>query len=684
MFGKKDKTEKDNKQQCTPEESKLLYLVTTNQQTAESARGTSYTDYDSLESAGVETIWEDEYKMLIGDQWSTSFAYRTRASRKTRPNSVDNFIFPAIMNAKDNICVSTPEVVIEPTEDGDEELAEKLTYLSQYNDGIHRNNFKSTWKKMVQQFIAYGPIIGAVLWDNDWMGGRGPNRWIGDVRILHIDRRDIFFDPAIIDLEDRMQECSFVNRRFRKKLSYIMDKWENGKYVSEENNENDLQDEGGDPKQAYLIEGWHRGLPAFVPPEKKKKFLEKAQEYLPPSANPDPYKAQDYKDMAEGKLKGIHCAYVANNVFLDYEPYVYDDGLYPFVYKTCYYDENSPYGFGEIRNIKIPQVMHNKADEIEIEAMSRQGLGGQYYTKGSVTPKQKVEILKNNGKGGEWLEVDNIHGLKEREGVETPESLIIYKNKKQEIIETVSSNTPIQQGLSPGANVPYSTIQELGARTDVRTKAKVEILEDFLIDINKLRINRFAQFYTEDRYYRLKGQDGNAISGTFSNSEMFKPWDREKTETETKVENFVPEFDINVKIMDEKPTDRNYYVNTALTMFKGKGMTLADLWYTIEEGKFPNKDDILEHVENQDEAVMLTEALNKMQPEQKQQIIQMIQQAVQQQSQNDVDAFLDSLPDEQLAQLQQLPAEQRDAAIKQMMGGAQNAQGNGTQTQSGG
>ena len=605
----------------TPEEEKMVHRITTDQENAESLRTGGY---DS-----IDQTWEDEYKIFIGGgkQWETSFAYRSSRAKKIRPNSEDNFAFLAITNQHANITTNIPEVVVEGTGNDDEEVAKKLTHLSQFND--KRNNFRSIWKKMVLQFLNYGPIIGGVLWDSSWVGGTGPDRWVGDVRIIGIDRREIFFDPAIINLEERLQECSFITRRPRKKLDWIKEMWpEKGKYVSSENNEECLQDEGMDPQQAYVIEYWHRGKPWIMPEEAKKKLLERAD--IAEVMEQDFYKAQDLRDMAKGEFKGIHAAYVSNGIFLEYKPYVYDDGLYPFVYKTLYFDENSPFGFGEIRNIKIPQVMHNKADEIEIEAYSRQGLGGGYYEEGGISPKQIEEIKKTSGKGGVWNRVNSIHKMKDREGVKVPPSLTAYKEHKQRMVETVSANTPIQQGLSPGANISYSTVAELGARTDIRTKQKVEVLEDFLVELNKLRINRFKQFYTEDRYYRLKGKFGKTYEGTFNSSEMYQTWEREGEGGETRFEKYVPEFDLSVKIMDEKPNDREYYTKTAFEMFKSQGMTISDLWTTIDEGEFPPKDQILDNLKAQDQALALMDTMKQIPPEKQQQFMQVVQGIAQQ------------------------------------------------------
>ena len=693
----------------TAEEKALLKIINDNQSNAETARGATYNDTDNLLTrSGIELIWDDEYKMFKGLQWDTSFAKRPANIRKIRPNSVDNFILPAIMNQRANICASTPEVSIEPVEldetdgDDDESVSDKLTYASRFNDS--RNNFRSTWKKMVQQFLSYGPVIGGVVWDPEWIGGTGPDRWIGDVRIFNINRKEIYFDPAIIDLEERMQECGYINRKIRKKLAYFKDMWpDKGGKVLNENNEDKEQYEGSDPQQAYLIESWHRGRPQYIPPERKAELLERAEQA---EEDGDPYRAQDLRDMAEGNIDGIHRSYSTKDVFFEYMPYVYDHGLYPFAYKVCYYDENSPHGFGEIRNVMIPQIMHNKADEIEIEAMSREGLGGKLYNRGAISSKQKDDILRNYGKGGMWFEVDNVHGIEDREGVKTPASLVGYKEHKQRMVETITQNTPIQQGMSPGANMPFRAIAELGARSDVKTNDKAEILEDFLVELNRLRIALFAQFYTEERYYRIKGPDNKTYSGRFSNKDMMKQWtredagtDEEGNPTEPKQETFIPEFDVTVRIMDEKPTDRNYYTSTAADLFKAQAMDMESLWYTLEEGKFPQAKEVIERLSATNEAVGMVKALEGVPPEAKAQFMQAQQELLQQflgslqggqmaqpgmqpgmeqpqqgqqmPSQQDMNAFLESLPPEIFKMIEQLlgqlPPEKQDSIIAEIM-----------------
>ena len=63
-----------------------------------------------------------------------------------------------------------------------------------------------------------------------------------------------------------------------------------------------------------------------------------------------------------------------------------------------------------------------------------------------------------------------------------------------------------------------------------------------------------------------------------------------------KMEEFIPEFDIKVKIAEDKPTDRNYYVTLA-TELLGTALGIKAFWKTIDEGRFPPIEEILEELD---------------------------------------------------------------------------------------
>jgi hypothetical protein len=97
-----------------------------------------------------------------------------------------------------------------------------------------------------------------------------------------------------------------------------------------------------------------------------------------------------------------------------------------------------------------------------------------------------------------------------------------------------------------------------------------------------------------------------------------------------KKERYVPEFDIDVKIMDEKPTDRNYYTSTAFQLHAIQGMTIEDVWYTLEEGKFPPMETALANLKQQNMAMQLADLMAQIPPESQQMLMNTLMQMAQQ------------------------------------------------------
>ncbi len=237
--------------------------------------------------------------------------------------------------------------------------------------------------------------------------------------------------------------------------------------------------------------------------------------------------------------------------------------------------------------------------------------------------------------------------MKPRPTVQVPASITNYKNGKKGVIDTVSRNTAILQGETPGANTPLGVVRELGARADAGTVYKAKVLQRFMVPFTKLIVSRIVQFYTEDRKYRILGDQKASIekkiaeevkkianmpqgtppeqqmqamiqllmfakeqsqntsrerTATFNRRMLVRDWERdvevsvdETTGVETRKpmkEEFIPEFDIAVNIVKEQPTDRNYYINYTVNLL-GKAMGPKAFWTTMETGKFPSTDEIL-------------------------------------------------------------------------------------------
>lgn len=202
-------------------EQEMAMRIESNIYTAEAAKNSTVDDL----GFSLEDTWKDEEKIYKGGglQWCTEFAYRSKRMRKIRPNSEDNFVFNAIQIQMANVTSDIPEVKVTGTKNEHEVQAKKVQNISRYND--EKNNFDVLWRRTVLDFLKYGPAIMKVCWNSEIFGGRGPDRWVGDVELQQVRKEDFFPDPAILDLELDIDSCSYVIQRYRKKLSYIRDRW---------------------------------------------------------------------------------------------------------------------------------------------------------------------------------------------------------------------------------------------------------------------------------------------------------------------------------------------------------------------------------------------------------------------------------------------------------------------------
>ena len=648
-FRKKiEESDVDVHQLNTDAEERLLHQIQVDVLSAETQKE------DTLDETGQSTIdrWEDEYKMLRGGglQWTTRMAYRSERKRKIRPNSENNFIHSAIENLTANLTAHKPEISIRARAE-QKEQAQALTHMSNYND--YRNDFQSMWREAVRNFVSYGPICLKVYWDPEWIGGAGPDRFVGDVKITEVTKEEFLIDPAILHMERDLQRARFCGTKTRQFVDYVQKRWP--KYAKKISADDDMdlnENEGTEYESVNLYEIYYRGFPEMVSPARKKELRERA---IRAEEEGDFYKAQDLYDMADGTLEGVHLAYYCNDVLLEYVPYIYDHGRFPFAFKVRYKDPKNPWGYGEIMNTKIPQILHNKADEIEIEAMVKEGLGGGYYDEDAIDDKQLDNIVENGGRSGMWFAVKNILGIKERTGVKVPQSILSYKEHKQRMVETISANTPVAQGMSPGANVAFKTVAELGARTDIRTQQAADILKDLLIDVNQIRIQLFAQFYTEERYFRYTDTNKVLHEGTFKSADIIDEWVRDTDVAETgeavqRVEKFLPDFDIEIHVMSKKPDDRNYHTNLAFALFERQLMAGKDLLYTLDEGFLPDTEEILRNKAEENQVMELLQKVQSLPEQIRPELFQAMEGAID----NTVDRAI-----QQMQQQAQMPMQQQ-------------------------
>ena len=541
---------------------------------------------------------EEMWKLYKGDHWdligADGNALRTDTQKKSRPNSVENVTFSLVEGFVAEFSQDV-DIIDIPVEQGDEEAANIMTDVKkfiQYKNRISRERIN--W---LRNFFLYGTGIWHAFWDPTWRGGRGPNRWEGEIRWQSVHPQAIFPDcrcKTDINEGNRIHKARYVT------LEYIREHYpERGGQVREDVVNADMligeYDEetasGSNEEQALLVETWYIGEPMIL------GIDENGQK-------------------EENRGKGLHIVWWAadsNFVYLKHANYVYfepdEDIKFPFIFSQCYNRENSVWGFGEAYFLKSPQIAVNKTSELIIEGHMHHALGQTWYEETAITPKQKKIIEKYGTLPGMWFPVQDANKIKREYGHGVPASLQSEMARLQKVMETIVGRFDISQGRTPSNVTAFRALDLLAARAQVRMRSKEMAMTTAYEDVGNY-INLIVKHYTERRVYRILGeQDSDEPKyGMFDLASMQKVfiYDTGQVMPATEFipmegmvegENFEiysPEFDVICKVSTTLPTDRLFYMEMAKELYAGQVIDGEVFWYVMQNGKFPPFEEMMQ------------------------------------------------------------------------------------------
>lgn len=632
VFGSSDTAEKEPIN--TPEQQKLVDMA--------------FNDYQYFKSERQrhEPIWRQEQRFYRGDHWH---GLRPEEVSKQRPNSVDNIAWSQVESITAKLCSWMPYPELEPQEPEDEQKSQELTSYMPYELKCIR--FQQKHIRAVRRMVIHGPLVYKVLYDPTVEGGSGMYRYIGNNDVIPVDLGSFFPDPRIRDFID-MQKGAAHMFHFRKPMEYYKRWPKQGQKVKPDMDEDDVhiydQDdysmrnfnsdrtagEGtNEIKTAGLIEYWYRGKPKLMTKEDKELFNEMAQDKLSEGKDPSEALAK-----AAGKMNGVHCLYITvGGVFLEHKSYVYDHGHYPIIARTLFPDEDNPWGKGYMRDMIKPQIMLNKFAELAVETMAKQGTPGIMYTPDALLKPEKYR--QQRSQAGFMLEVNDINGIKEMQGVNVPQTVFNLLEYYKEMLQKIPGQFDSANGQANSNVKSGEQAKALISAANNRLIIATELIEDALGEVFEQYIFNMAQFYTTERIARVTGKrivisrDSmiNTISTEYETGQrVIDPETQQEVDEVIPVqEEYVPKFDINVKIGVEKPSDRDYWVQTAFNLFGTMnpltGLPTIDvqaLQYAVANGRMEPFTVIDER--------MNTEAQVKQQLDQQQQQIETLSQQLEQ------------------------------------------------------
>lgn len=574
---------------------------------------------------------EENYKLYRGDHWDLmgpdGAQLRTEKQKKARPNAVENITFALVEGLVAEFSEDV-DIIDYPVEKTDDAVARKMTQLKKFI--AYKNRVATERERWLRNFFLYGTGIWHVFWDPFWEGGRGPNRWSGDVRWKSLHPQAFFPDARC---KESLEDGRRAHKAFYRTQEDIKEKYgvdvepdliRDDMLVGQEHESIDVMFEHGE-EQALLVETWYIGEPLVL----------------------------DKGEKNEGP--GMHIIWWAGDgqpVYLKHANYVYYDPeekpQLPFIVRQRYPRENSIWGFGEAHFIKNPQIILNKSAEMILEGHMHDALGQTYYEENSaLTKKQKKYVEDYGTMPGIWLPVNNIHGIKREVSRGVPPSLHQEPGRLQKVIETIVGRFDMSQGRTPGSVTAFRALDLLASRAQVRLRSAEKAMTTAYEDAGNYINELVYRFYDQRRAIRILGGETGELAKRFLDPKTRKSFSEEEAveqygdvsglapyrepdmgplydefrpeearrayvydtgdtipledfdpshdwEEGREYEIYCPQLDVVCKVSSTLPTDRMFFMEVAKELYGGQLIDPETFWYVLSYGKFPPFEELME------------------------------------------------------------------------------------------
>lgn len=547
----------------SPDEMKLVMMVDGDYQ------------YFKKKRQPLEDVWRKEERMDKGNQWE-GLRPPDNGKYPERMEYQGNYAWSQCQSILARLTGWVPVPEFEATEPNDEKKAAMLNSFIPYE--LNQIKFKPKHLRAVGRMVVHGVLLYKIIYNPDVQGGRGMNRWNGQNDIIPMNYGSFFPDPAVKDfiyLQDG--RAHIVNNLLT--LQFIRERWPiQGPKVMADNTSSDTEiydvdsitsvgtsyNTEDNTTTTNVIEYWYKGIPKYMSDDDKKLFKELAAEELAEGLDPSVNLAK-----AKGTYKGVHCLYVTTSrVFLEHKSYVFDHGNYPFVARCLFPEENNPWGKGYMRDLISPQTFYNRFVELAIEITSKIGNGVIVYgTTAGLTEAFKQIWKRFRSVAGAMLPVQgDVNQVKELQGVPPNQGIYQYIQHFLEMMQKIPGMFDSANGASNAQVTSGKQSEALINAAQGRLSKAAEVIEDALQEAIEQFVELCAQFYTSERVARVTGKDVSFSRDKMMSSAPTMLDQEDGTQTEVQ-EKYIPKFDTKVHIGVEKPKDREYWMQTALTLF---------------------------------------------------------------------------------------------------------------------
>lgn len=407
--------------------------------------------------------------------------YRMRVTPKGRRNSEGESFAPTsawlvntVLQKHADLMENIPTATLLAREPGDEQDAKALSAILPVI--LDRCGFEQTYSDNMWSKLKHGTCAYGVLWNNALENG------LGDIDVCRVDLRNLYWQPGVRDIQS--SRAVYLVERVDAAALHASFPHYSGKGALSEFPE--LAGEQNGAEQVIVVDWYYK------------------------------------KHLPDGRCLLHYCKFAGDTVLFSseneegYENGWYEHGRYPFVLDVMYPITDECVGFGIIALARDPQVYIDRMDRNLLEYMDW-ATRVRFFCKKSTGVNEKEftdlsrRIVEVEGDPDEerlrQIRVDDLDGF-----------WLELKNAKIDELKETTSNRNVLQGAADGGVVAASAIAALQEAGNKTVRDTVAASYRSFVQLVHLVIECVRQFYSEERCFRILGEDGGYHYLNWSNA----------------------------------------------------------------------------------------------------------------------------------------------------------------------
>ena len=478
------------------------------------------TDKDVKKAMGILQKYKEckanlERRIVENEEWfkMQHWPMMQKEQKKDDIRPASAWLFNSIINKHADIMDNFPEALILPRERSDEATAKTLSSVIPVI--LQQNEYEQVYSDIGWYKLKTGSSAQSICWDNTKLNG------LGDISIKKCDIINLFWQSGITDIQDSANVFYVTlvdNDELKKNYPNLKSL---GNYPELDVNKY-IYDDQVDTIEKSAVVAWYY----------KQHVSGYDKDGIPQTKT-----ILQYCKFCNGQV-----LFASENDPQMREEGFYKHGMYPFVIDTMYPEEGMLCGFSDIDVMKDCQAYIDKMQQAILDnALSNSRNRAIFNDQAGINEKEfsdpSCTLVHANGNLGENayrpLEGKPLNGI----------YVTVLNNKIQELKDT-SGNTASSQGQASSVT-SASGIASLQEAAGKLARDSNKSAYRAFARVVQMVIELIRQFYTEERCFRITGDDGEQDFVSFDNSGLLP---REQGQAfEIDLGNRLPIFDTEIR-----------------------------------------------------------------------------------------------------------------------------------------